>query len=60
VATYVYRDPDDGETFDFDFPMGEAPDQVEIEEVNGAKNVYKRVFTAPGVVFKGSGWASKS
>lgn len=51
---YVYKD-DDGCTFTFDFPMGEAPERIDVEGIT-----YRRVYTAPAISFKGSGFYSTS
>lgn len=49
---YAYRDEDDCQ-FLFDFPMGQAPPEIQVEGI-----IYRRVYTAPAISFKGSGFYS--
>jgi hypothetical protein len=69
-VVYVYREyiPASGGPFpDFDTPtsnyieqrwvMGKAPDR---QVWDYGRSELRRVYTVPGVSFKGSGWASKS
>jgi predicted nucleic acid-binding Zn ribbon protein len=46
---YLYRRGE--ETIEQDFPMGEAPPEVEVEG-----HLYRRVYTVPGLQFRGSGF----
>lgn len=62
-VVYVYKVLDartrefKGQYVDLRFAMGTAPDEWEWDY---GREVLKRVYTAPGVQFKGKGWASKS
>jgi predicted nucleic acid-binding Zn ribbon protein len=51
---YTYRD-EDGGLHDLEFPMGEAPGLYYDKKYPSA---LRRVFTAPGVQFKGGGFYS--
>jgi len=54
---YVYRCHGCGEAPEFDFPMGEAPIEWEAGcHETGRHERLTRVFTAPGVTFKGPGF----
>lgn len=52
---YVYRDRA-GDEQEIEMPLGEAPPSI----VDSAGVEWKRKYTAPGISFKGEGWACKS
>jgi len=55
LMQYLYRCQEHG-IIERHFPLGKAPDKVVCPQCGRAA---RRAYTVPGVVYKGSGWASK-